>query len=243
MDEFIPKYKLIGDEIEALIDQLAREEQALPSERKLAEHFDVSRTTIKRALKSLAKKGKVSEIDGKGYIIPNKNVRVETSMHTRGLYADIVSRKKQITSRVLAQKIIPAAKEVSVPLEIPENDFVFYLLRLRSVDGKVYSLSESYIPLSRCNPDIVQENLTDKSLWGVLESFGITPHTTLQKVFAREASPEEKNYLQLKEPAVVMIVSNLACWQGKPIELSYVYSNAFATNLEYRFNGVEEEKG
>lgn len=101
MEEFIPKYKKISDDIQNLAKVLSGQGKPLPSERKLSETFDVSRTTIKRALESLERQGIVTYIEGKGFIIPNRDVKIVSSMHISGFYEDIVSRKKKISSKVL----------------------------------------------------------------------------------------------------------------------------------------------
>ena len=148
MEEFIPKYKKISDDIQNLAKVLSGQGKPLPSERKLSETFEVSRTTIKRALESLERQGIVTYIEGKGYIIPNRDVKIVSSMHISGFYEDIVS----------------------------------------------------------------------------------------QRVNARMANYSEIEYLNISNPAVVMVVNNMAYWDGKPIELSYVYTDVFSTNLEYRFS-------
>lgn len=235
MEEFIPKYKKISDDIQNLAKVLSGQGKPLPSERKLSETFDVSRTTIKRALESLERQGIVTYIEGKGFIIPDRDVKIVSSMHISGFYEDIVSRKKKISSKVLKKNVIQADQKLSEELKIAENDYVFYLLRLRSVDGTVYSLSESFIPLARC-PEIGSFDLTDKSLWKVLNQFGIYPEIISQRVSARMANYTEIEYLNISNPAVVMVVNNMAYWEDKPIELSYVYTDVFSTNLEYRFS-------
>ena len=140
MEEFIPKYKKISDDIQNLAKVLSGQGKPLPSERKLSETFDVSRTTVKRALESLERQGIVTYIEGKGFIIPDRDVKIVSSMHISGFYEDIVSRKKKISSKVLKKNVIQADQKLSEELKIAENDYVFYLLRLRSVDGTVYSL-------------------------------------------------------------------------------------------------------
>ncbi|EOH94388.1 GntR family transcriptional regulator [Enterococcus pallens] len=234
MEEFIPKYKKISDDIQNLAKVLSGQGKPLPSERKLSNTFKVSRTTVKRALESLERQGIVTYIEGKGYIIPDRDVKINSSMHISGFYEDIVSRKKKISSKVLKKNVFEADKELSKKLKIKENDYVFYLLRLRSVDGMVYSLTESFIPLARC-PEIGTYDLTDKSLWKTLNEFGIYPEIISQKISARMANYTEIQYLNITNPAVVMVVNNMAYFDDKPIELSYVYTDVFSTNLEYRF--------
>ena len=133
MEEFIPKYKKISDDIQNLAKVLSGQGKPLPSERKLSETFEVSRTTIKRALESLERQGIVTYIEGKGYIIPNRDVKIVSSMHISGFYEDIVSRKKKISSKVLKKNVIQADQKLSKELKIAENEYVFYLLRLRCI--------------------------------------------------------------------------------------------------------------
>ncbi|MBL1229686.1 GntR family transcriptional regulator [Enterococcus sp. BWB1-3] len=234
MEEFIPKYKRVSNDIQHLAKILSNQGKPLPSERKLSESLNVSRTTVKRALEALERQGIVSYIEGKGFILQDRDVKVVSSMHISGFYDDIVSRKKKISSEVLQKNVIQADKELSTVLEIAEGDYVFNLLRLRSVDNMVYSLTESFIPLDRC-PEIGSIDLTDKSLWKTLSQFGIQPQIVSQRVSARMANYTEIDYLNISKPAVVMVVNNLACWENKPIELSYVYTDVLSTNLEYRF--------
>ncbi|GCF95120.1 GntR family transcriptional regulator [Enterococcus florum] len=235
MEEFVPKYKRVSEDIQNLAKVLSGQGKPLPSERQLSSTFKVSRTTVKRALESLERQGIVTYIEGKGYIIPNRDVKINSSMHISGFYEDIVSRKKRVSSKVLKKNVIQADRELSEQLQIEENDYVFYLLRLRSVDGMVYSLTESFLPLRRC-PEIGSYDLTDKSLWKTLNEFGIYPEIISQKISARMANYSEIQYLNISNPAVVMVVNNLAYFEDKPIELSYVYTDVFSTNLEYRFN-------
>ena len=234
MEEFIPKYKKISDDIQQLAKILSNQGKPLPSERRLSESLKVSRTTVKRALESLERQGIVAYIEGKGFILQDRDVKVVSSMHVSGFYDDIVSRKQKIRSQVLKKNVIQADKELSELLAIAEGDYVFNLLRLRSVDNTVYSLTESFIPLDRC-PEVGSIDLTDKSLWKTLNQFGIQPQIVSQRVSARMANYAEIEYLNISKPAVVMVVNNLAVWEGKPIELSYVYTDVLSTNLEYRF--------
>ena len=123
MEEFIPKYKKISDDIQNLAKVLSGQGKPLPSERKLSETFEVSRTTIKRALESLERQGIVTYIEGKGYIIPNRDVKIVSSMHISGFYEDIVSRKKKISSKVLKKNVIQADQKLSKELKIAENEY------------------------------------------------------------------------------------------------------------------------
>lgn len=232
---FKPKYEKVEVKIKELTQELNKKGEHLPSERELAKRYGVSRTTIKIALENLEEQGIVKHILNKGYlIIDNQPVKVNTSMHIGGFYDEAVKRKKKVTSKVLDREVIWADEEMAKTLSIEKAEPVFHLLRLRSIDGKVYSLTESYLPLGRCS-NILNVDLKNKSLWKELSSYGLNPYIINQKVSARPATPFEVEKLHIPAPKIVMVVRNMAFADGKPIELSFVRTNVFSTELEYTF--------
>ncbi|MBE6083428.1 MAG: GntR family transcriptional regulator [Tissierellaceae bacterium] len=233
MGDFIPKYKLLSDKICEVFSN-TQDGSALPSERELCNIFKVSRTTVRKALKILADEGKITKISGKGFVLAKNNLNITTKMYTVGFYNDLASQGKKVSSKVIYQTVIKADQNLSQKLQIQPEDTVFHLLRLRSVEGIKYSLSESYIPLERCEK-IIDYDFTDKSLWDILRSLGFDPKVVNQLVYVRLINEFELHFLELQPNSPVLINECLAYDKLNPIEFSRVITNAFNTKLEFNF--------
>lgn len=80
---------------------------------------------------------------------------------------------------------------------------------VRVTGEMVYSLSESFIPFDRFSK-IGSFDLMDKFLGKVLNRFVIYLKIVSQRVNTRMANYSEIEYLNISNPAVVMVVNNMA---------------------------------
>lgn len=106
----------------------------IPSETQLCEMFDVSRITIRRALKELEYSGFVKRIQGKGTFVKSSN-RDAIDMNSSKDLGD------SVTYEVIECKNIAANAEVARKLNIGEYEEVVFLRRIR-YRGE---LAEAYI--------------------------------------------------------------------------------------------------
>ena len=106
----------------------------IPSESQLCEMYDVSRITIRRALKELEYSGYVKRVQGKGTFV-NANHRDLIEDDPSKELSDLISYK------VIECKNIAANAEVARKLNIGEYQEVLYIKRLRYRDG----VAEAYI--------------------------------------------------------------------------------------------------
>ena len=79
------------------------------------------------------------------------------------------------TSKVLFQNVEQAGAETAKMLGIEEGEQVFRLERLRYLDGEVYSLANSYLPLVYL-PLLIREDFTSCSLYDTLSAQGVIPY-------------------------------------------------------------------
>ena len=89
----------------------------LPSERKLAQQFDVSRLTVTKALKELELEGLIYTQVGKGtYVQPLS--RIEQKLETLSSFTqEMHARKKHVSNRVVSAIIEAASDEVAIALK------------------------------------------------------------------------------------------------------------------------------
>ncbi|MGB7803514.1 GntR family transcriptional regulator [Buttiauxella sp.] len=118
----------------------------LPSEVKLANEFDVSRMTVRKAIDLLVNWGLVVRRHGSGTYVVKKDVHQET-MNLTGLVEVMREQGKEVVSEVLEFNVMPAPPAIACQLRIKIDEQIYYSRRVRYVDGKSLMVEDSYMPL------------------------------------------------------------------------------------------------
>jgi GntR family transcriptional regulator len=145
----------------------------LPPERTLSQLFDVSRSTLRKALAHLAAQGHVTPAPQSGWFIrdvpygpPPRQLLSFTEMARR--------RGLSVQTRVTRSVTRLASHEERQRLQPRRSDDVLELERIRLLEGEPICVERSVIALWQA-PGLETEDLSDKSLYAVLESRGTVP--------------------------------------------------------------------
>ncbi|MBN1230805.1 MAG: GntR family transcriptional regulator [Anaerolineales bacterium] len=176
----------------------------LPSESDLQTEYNVGRNTIRRALQELTNQGILQSVHGVGTFIVEERF-TKTAEFLLGLSQELAQHGKTITSQVLDQKVISADPFLARRLQIQLGAEVFYLYRLRLMDGDPTALERAYLPYDYCR-GLMQKDFSTESLYAVLsEECGMRPDHADQEIKADLATKEVAELLGLQQPAVVLI--------------------------------------
>lgn len=210
-----------------LITQIASGELAqqsqLPSERRLVQDLGVSRITVRKALGDLVKDGYLYAVPGKGFFVGRGTV-AEASYELNALLsfsAAARARGVEPGSRILMAEVVPSPPAVVFQLQLAAGEPVIFLRRVRLLDGVAAVVQESWLPHAVC-PGLLDGDAEDLSLYTVLtEHYGLDLARGHTVISARLASDEEREWLELPEPAAVLTVDQLTSTrEGRPVELS-----------------------
>lgn len=166
----------IYQQIEALLKQKIAEgeypaNQALPSERTLAEAYGVNRLTVRAALKQLQAQGIVMAVHGKGNFVRTFKLRKNFS-NFAGFGSDLKEFNFRLTNQVIIAQTITIGYELSKKMKLPEGATVFRLMRLRQGNGQPFALEDAYIPMGLI-PNIETVDFGVESLYTTFESNGV----------------------------------------------------------------------
>ncbi|MBE6830351.1 MAG: GntR family transcriptional regulator [Ruminococcaceae bacterium] len=208
---------------------------SLPSERELCEKFDVSRSTIRKAMDLLEADGKIIRMRGKGAFFTGNQADSCHRLHSGiGFYNDELDQGKITKSKVLLQNVEHASSQIAEKLGIAQDDDVFHLLRLRFIDDQPVTLTESYIPLY-ISPDLIKIDFTDKSLYNTFREHGINPDVEYQAIEVRPANAYQAMHLQIDPGDPLMILFALAHDSDNRI-IEYVTTKVPAYKTRFEFN-------
>jgi DNA-binding GntR family transcriptional regulator len=161
---------------ESLAEELARDRRPpgspLPPERALAEHFGVSRVTMRRALDELERAGAVSRTPAGAWAVAGARIG-EPPNELMSFTEMAASRGLTPRARVLTQRVRPATIDEAETLGLAPGAPLFELERLRLMDEVRILVDRTRIPLALA-PDLGDVDFVAVSLYAVLEErYGI----------------------------------------------------------------------
>lgn len=192
----------------------------LPSERKLCEMWDISRTTLRKAVKKLEVEGKVYSMAGSGtYVSPPKYVRNLQDIESLGMNRKAQESGRKISAVLLSSSVIECTKQISIKLHVPLGHKIFVISRLRLVDGNPGWIETSYLDAKHFY-GIEKHDFTQESLYDVIENvYGTKLTQGRQNISITYTTKQESEVLEIPEGTAVIYVSGVICRSdGEPVE-------------------------
>ncbi|VFS64778.1 Uncharacterized HTH-type transcriptional regulator yidP [Kluyvera cryocrescens] len=124
----------------------------LPSEKELAELYDVSRNTLRKALKTLEEEGMIERRHGSGTYLRNKHFQASVT-HLDSFTEIAKNEGKTPTSQILKFELQTASDEIANSLRVTLGEPVYYAKRLRLIDNIAMQVEETWLSASRF-PDL-----------------------------------------------------------------------------------------
>ncbi len=203
------KYKEVARQLEEKILTGEYEEQKkLPTEDELMSMFKVSRNTVRHAIETLVKLGLVIPIQGSGVFLRDRPKDGSISIEGfQGLTAGF--QDAEIKTEIVEFELIQADEEIAANIGIKVGDPVYYIERVRHLNGKPYAYEVSYynkqviVYLSR---EIIQGSIYRYIREDLNQQMGYV----YRIISADKLSAKHAKYLGLKEGDPALITKNTA---------------------------------
>lgn len=177
--------------------------ESLPPEREMAERLDLSRSTLRQALKDLAQMGIVASRHGAGTMVLG---RVPKSLsRLSGFTEDMQLRGLLPSSRVLERTIATVDAETAFRTGLPLGSPILILVRLRLAGGEPMSVERATVPLEAVGPNYDGSG----SLYERMDARKARPRRILQSLKAMEADPVLAQQLGIATGAAVLEITQL----------------------------------
>ncbi|NOY64770.1 MAG: GntR family transcriptional regulator [Nitrospirae bacterium] len=212
----VAAYKQLKDIIYRKIkDGEFKPHEMMPSEAELCKQYNISRTTVRLALRKLIDDGLLYTIKGKGTFVAEPKID-QIMIKIPDFYEDMAERGLKPDVRVLDIKIIEASQLISEKLMIPLNEKVFRIKRLFLADNKPYILEKKFIVcrdcriLSSCSGNF-SYNLENNEVFDVLAGkCHICREYADVSIEATTIRPHESRYLNVPVGSVAFYVDMVA---------------------------------
>lgn len=207
----------------------------LPTEVSLMEKYDLSRSTVRQAIIDLVHKGYVVREKAKGTFVKDISATLSYKDKVKGFgQFSRLDGRKELTSKVLEQKVAAVPSYICEYLKLKPGEQVFYLKRVRSVEGAPVVYAEDWVRYEKCR-DIEHVDFSKNSLLDVLEDkFGIVAHHAVRTFECCTAeSPEQVMELNLKKNQPLLHLTSLILDEtDNPIEVCLAVINGRYTAYE-----------
>ncbi|MBP2622329.1 GntR family transcriptional regulator [Streptococcus oricebi] len=226
----LPAYIKIHDQIKKEIDdQVWKIGQRLPSERDLAEHFEVSRMTLRQAITLLVEEGVLERRVGSGTFVAS--TRVQEKMRGTTSFTEIIKAQGKTPSSQLIsyRRTLPSKQEVE-KLGLKKTDNIIRMERVRYADQvpvvyEVASVPEKFIK------NFKKEEVTSH-FFQTLQAHGYKIGKSQQTIYARLAKEQIAQYLEIPKGQAILGLTQIS-YLDDGTAFEYVKSQYVGERFEF----------
>jgi GntR family transcriptional regulator len=205
----VPLYFQIAENLRAAIEGgVLRPGDRLETEKLLSERLNVSRPTVRQAVKRLVEEGLVAHQRGIGAVVVDR--RIQRRLALSSLYEDLKAARRDPATTVLSIQEVSATAEVAKALEVPAGHPVLAVERLRQADGRPLAIMRNYLPAELLRSVDAASVLARHGLYETLRRQGVQIHSAEDVIGARKASAAEAQLLEAPRNSTVLTMSRIA---------------------------------
>jgi len=199
----------------------------LPDEITLAQQMGVSRGTLRKAIKTLALQGLLTQIKGKGTFVLNNQIEQPLASRLISFSESMKEQSMDFRTELLQLNWQQPDRKVAAFLEITTQDQVAYLERVRLVDHRPVIYLRNYVVESIAH-GIFGEDLTERTLFDIIEQKLSVPLEWGRRYFKAVSATQEIAFnLGVPLGYPVMHLEQIIYAKGNsPIEYSNIWINS-----------------
>lgn len=238
-----PRYRWLADILRETIDRGAlTDNQALPPERELAERHEVSRDTVRKALRFMEERGIIYSDHGRGTFVSPAIVR-GTTRFIDSFSQDTGNRGGVPGQRILNVETVGASMAISTLLNVEAGAPLVRVRRVRTIDDAPVGLHDAHFVLPRGAKLSRSQIERAGSLYKLLMSeFGFEPAEAVENLCAGAADAEDAQLLDIAAGDPLLICERITLSDRRqPIEycqMKYVSTYRYRTRIAKHSGGM-----
>jgi len=219
----VPKYQQLKAILKRDINRRRlRPGQLLPSENELRSRYDVSSTTVRRALNDLATEGVVVRHQGKGTFVASN--RVQRSLRKLYSFTDNMRDMGLVPStEVISVSLARAPRDIAHALGLRPRDRLFVLERLRFGNDTPMLYETRYLP-ARLFPGLDKQNLSGSLYEIITDVYSVRLKRATQSIRIAHANEKVAQLLDVPPYGPVFFVTGVTySTDNVPVEYEHSY--------------------
>ena len=200
-------YQAVAAQLEQALQERYRCGDYLPSEQQLADHYEVNRHTLRRAVDELVNKGLLQRRHGVGILVLMRPY--DYPLHAQARFSqNLLEQGSHPTSERLLAVLRPASSDVASALAINEGDNVIHLRTLRRVNGVPVCVINHFLPELSWWPTMQQ--FQNGSLHDFMQqNLGLDLTRSQTRISTRRAQAKECKQLEIALQSPLLCVRTL----------------------------------
>lgn len=182
----------------------------LKKEDDLANEYNFSKLTVRKALSILESEGYIQKVKGKKSIILEKK-NLETISLTSIQTAQEINKIQNINLKtdLISLYIVQGVKNLMEKFQVSETADFYKVVRTTSLEGEIINYSTSFF--DRRIVPFLNEDIAKKSIYEYLEKeLKLKISYSRREIKFRKITPEEQKYFKLKDINMVVVLETHA---------------------------------
>lgn len=220
MERSIPRYLWVHNSLKHQIEiGEYKVGDNLPPEPELQKTFNVSRTTVRKAVEMLAQAGFVYIRQGRGTEI--LDFKATQKLHYVTSFSETLREKGFTVSQAdITVDLAPAPRHVAADLKVDTGTSLVRIDRVTMANGTPIALMTNYL-VPDLAPGIEKRIAGMSSLYSFLESeYHIVIEAATDYISARQPTRAEAERLQVPDGSPLLVVRRVTHCGGRPVEVA-----------------------
>lgn len=228
-----PRYMQIADLLtEQIKDGTLTPGAMMPTEAELQATYDVSRVTIRKAMKVLVDNELLYRVRGSGSYVKAPKAQ-HNAFQLMGFIEEVSAQGKIPSSKVIAFETCPCSHAIASKLNLEEGTLIYAIQRLRLIDDEPEILECTYLPVAMFTDlsiDIMQTSKYDY----IEHQKGMQIAKSRQCVWPDSTSLSLADLLNTKENTPILRVESVSeLVDGTPFEYTVNYFRLYQYSFEF----------
>lgn len=211
----------------------------IPPEPEIEKMFDVSRTTVRKAISLLVEEGYVDVKQGRGTMVLD-NKAMHSLNHVTSVYETLKHKGYKVETREIYIDTYKANAFIAEQLGVKLNERVIRIQRLQIANGEPLAIVKNYIN-RKYVPDIESKKDRIISLYTFLEDeYSLKIDSAKEIISAKDATFEEAQMLSIPVGKALIVLRRTCYMNGLPVCVDY--SKLVGSKYELEINIYGREK-
>jgi len=229
----LPLYKRVANKIkEDIIYSGLSKDDLIPTEAKLAYKYQVSRVTIRRAIKLLEDENLLYSVQGSGTYIKNNKIEYDI-LSLQSFTAEMIEKNTNFFNEILDFHLIEPSKNIQDILGLNSGEKTFFVKRLRYINDEPSILEESHLPA-----DLFPElsiDIMKNSLYEHINSKGLGINYVQAELKPIMSNKSLIHHLKLEHNVPILLMEVHSTFDDDTIfEYTKIHFNPFKYSFKFR---------